>query len=222
MDSFKYGNVSSAEEEKEEKEFIRELDDALGFKPTPLTWQWTESSYRVKQRRKGRRDHEHSKRKSEEIEISKHLRDAKIPKRATSGSVGYDLTAATELFLNPGESGIVRFGLLIKFPSNKYFAEIHSRSGLCWKKRIEVAGGPGIIDSDFEGLIAACMVNHGNEGYKIECGERIAQLVFRKRAKVDLVTPYYRKETKGKEEHHEEKPKFQKRGKYGFGSTGQF
>lgn len=150
------------------------------------------------------------------IRISKHLRGAKFPSRQTAGSVGYDLTAVNELQLDPGESGIVRFGLLLKFPDNRYFAEIHSRSGLARKYRIEVAGGPGIIDSDFEGLIAGCMVNHGVESYTIRSGERVAQLLLRRKADVELISDC---EENGK---FQQNKGYEKRGGGGFGSTGMF
>ena len=36
----------------------------------------------------------------------------------------------------------------------------------------------GLIDSDYQGALMVSMWNRGNEPFKIEVGDRIAQLVF--------------------------------------------
>lgn len=52
------------------------------------------------------------------------------------------------------------------------------RSGLGHKHGIVLGNLVGLIDSDYQGPLMVSMWNRGNEPFKIEVGDRIAQLVF--------------------------------------------
>ena len=52
------------------------------------------------------------------------------------------------------------------------------RSGLGHKYGIVLGNLVGLIDSDYQGPLMVSMWNRGNKPFKIEVGDRIAQLVF--------------------------------------------
>jgi dUTP pyrophosphatase len=81
---------------------------------------------------------------------------------------------------------LVKTGLFIQIPSG-YEAQVRPRSGLALKNGISVLNSPGTIDSDYRGEIGVILVNLSKEDFKINNGERIAQLVFSAYSKVDFV-----------------------------------
>ena len=86
-------------------------------------------------------------------------------------------------------------------------AQVRPRSGLAAKKGITVLNAPGTIDADYRGEIGVILVNLSNENFKIEDGERIAQLVIAKHERADWQEVTTLSETS--------------RGEGGFGSTGK-
>jgi dUTP pyrophosphatase len=58
---------------------------------------------------------------------------------------------------------------------------------LALKKGLTVLNTPGTIDADYRGEIGVILVNLSSETVIIEDGERIAQLVFCKVEKVNLI-----------------------------------
>ena len=112
-----------------------------------------------------------------------------VPKYATSGSSGLDLSADVEgeVVLMPGEIKLISSGIYISIPEG-YEAEIRPRSGLALKHGISLVNTPGTIDSDYRGLLSLIMINHGKETFKIKRGERIAQMVLKEviRASIEV------------------------------------
>lgn len=104
-----------------------------------------------------------------------------LPNYATEASAGMDLRAelAEPITLKPLERAIVKTGLFIELPVG-YEAQVRPRSGLAAKKGITVLNAPGTIDADYRGEIGVILVNLSNEGFTIENGERVAQLVIAK------------------------------------------
>lgn len=109
------------------------------------------------------------------INKSKH----ELPKYATTGSAGMDLRANINhpIILAPGERVLIPTGLHIALPVG-YEAQIRPRSGLAIKYGITCLNTPGTIDSDYRGEIGVELINHGNEPFVINDGERIAQMVI--------------------------------------------
>lgn len=52
------------------------------------------------------------------------------------------------------------------------------RSGVALKHGVQVVNTPGIIDSGYRGEIMIGLVNHGNELYHVNEGDRVAQLII--------------------------------------------
>jgi dUTP pyrophosphatase len=102
-----------------------------------------------------------------------------VPKRATEGSAGFDLTAAISepITINPNALSKIPTGIAIELPSVQYVALVFARSGIAVKYGIALSNGVGVIDSDYRGEIQVGLCNVSNEPYTIEPGERIAQLV---------------------------------------------
>ena len=65
-------------------------------------------------------------------------------------------------------------------------AQVRPRSGLALKHGVTVLNTPGTIDSDYRGEIRVILANFGKEDFKIEPGDRIAQMVFATVTQVEL------------------------------------
>ena len=88
-----------------------------------------------------------------------------------------------------------------------YEAQVRPRSGLAAKHGLTVLNSPGTVDADYRGEIGVILVNLSNTDFKIENGERIAQLVIAKHERADWLEVEHLNETA--------------RGDGGFGSTGK-
>ena len=102
-----------------------------------------------------------------------------LPELATDGSAGMDLRACIDqdLTLEPGAVELIPTGFAIYIADPGYAAMILPRSGLGHKHGILLGNLVGLIDSDYQGQIFVSCWNRSSAGYKIEAGERIAQLV---------------------------------------------
>ena len=111
-----------------------------------------------------------------------------LPEYKTDGSAGLDLKASidTSIELKPFERALIPTGLYISIPEG-FEAQIRGRSGLALNHGISLANGIGTIDSDYRGEIGVILINFGNKPYVVNKGDRIAQMVFIKYAKVELI-----------------------------------
>ena len=102
-----------------------------------------------------------------------------LPAYATAGSAGMDLRAMLDapLALGPGETQLIPTGMAIHVEDPKLAAVILPRSGLGHKHGIVLGNLVGLIDSDYQGQLFVSCWNRGSETFRIEIGERIAQLV---------------------------------------------
>lgn len=118
------------------------------------------------------------------INKSKH----NLPKYQTIGSAGMDLYANIDepVFLSPLERIKITTGIYIQLPEG-YEAQVRCRSGMAINHGISVINGIGTIDSDFSGEICVLLVNLSNEVFKINDGDRIAQMVINKYEKCEWV-----------------------------------
>ena len=130
-----------------------------------------------------------------------------LPGYETAQSAGMDLRAdiGEKTVLEPGERKLFPTGLFLEIPEG-YEAQVRPRSGLALKHGITVLNAPGTIDADYRGEVGVILINHGIQSFTIQPGERIAQLVFARAARAELL------ETDALEE--------SERGEGGFGHTG--
>jgi dUTP pyrophosphatase len=110
-----------------------------------------------------------------------HAEGLALPAYETPGSAGMDLRAAVPadapVTLAPGARALVPTGFCIALPLG-YEAQVRPRSGLALKHGITCLNSPGTVDSDYRGEIAVILINHGQEPFVIQRGERIAQMVI--------------------------------------------
>lgn len=115
------------------------------------------------------------------------------------------LPDVVELQAKSNNVTIVHTELHVAIPEG-YMGIIVPRSGVALKHGVQVVNTPGIIDSGYRGEIMIGLVNHGNELYHVNKGDRVAQLII-----VPFRTPsFIGVDTLGETE----------RGVGGFGSTG--
>ena len=109
-----------------------------------------------------------------------------LPRYATPLSAGMDVRANIDeaVVLRPLERAMIPTGLSIELPEG-YEMQIRPRSGLAAKHGITVLNSPGTIDADYRGEIRVILVNLSNEEFRIEAGERIAQMVVARHEQVE-------------------------------------
>lgn len=132
-----------------------------------------------------------------------------LPDYATSGSAGLDLTAAIDKPLTlPGRQRTrIPTGIVVEIPQG-YEGQVRARSGLADRAGITLTNCVGTIDSDYRGEVVVLVINHSDQAYTFEPGERVAQMVLAAVPKVTII------EATDLEDNQE-------RGAGGFGSTGR-
>ena len=137
-----------------------------------------------------------------------NISNNKLPKYETLLSAGMDLRAYLEnpIVLKPLQRTLVKTGLFISLKPG-YEAQVRPRSGLALKKGISVLNSPGTIDADYRGEIGVILINLSDSDFKIDSGDRIAQMVIAKHETVSWKSV--------------DKLDDSLRGDKGFGSTGK-
>ncbi|MEE4175149.1 MAG: dUTP diphosphatase [Xanthomonadales bacterium] len=103
-----------------------------------------------------------------------------LPHYATDGSAGMDLRAMVEgsLDIAPGQTELIPTGFAMHLADPALAAVILPRSGLGHKHGIVLGNLVGLIDSDYQGQVYVSCWNRSQDVFRIEPGDRIAQLVF--------------------------------------------
>lgn len=108
----------------------------------------------------------------------------KLPRRATSGSAGYDIFAPVDFTLAPNETIKIPTGIRCRIDEG-WVLKIYPRSGLGFKFRLQLNNTVGIIDSDYyysdnEGHIFIKITNASNENktVQVSAGNGFAQGIF--------------------------------------------
>ena len=120
-----------------------------------------------------------------ELKVKKLVTEATIPTRGSVEAAGWDLYAAEDATINPGETIKISTGIAIALPENT-FGAIFARSGLATKKGLAPANKVGVVDSDYRGPVIVALYNHSKEERTVNAGDRIAQLVVLPYVPVDL------------------------------------
>lgn len=119
-----------------------------------------------------------------ESDVREMYEALRLPRRATSGSAGYDFFAPFPFSLAPGQTIKIPTGIRVRMDEG-WVLKLYPRSGLGFKYRLQMNNTVGIIDSDYffsdnEGHIFIKMTNDTNEGRTVEVkqGTGFAQGVF--------------------------------------------
>ncbi len=107
-------------------------------------------------------------------------RDFPLPSYATQGSAGLDLRAMLEapLDLPPGASELLPTGMAVHIAEPGVAGLLLPRSGLGHRHGIVLGNLVGLIDSDYQGPLLVSCWNRGSATFRIDVGERIAQLIL--------------------------------------------
>jgi dUTP pyrophosphatase len=111
--------------------------------------------------------------------------DLPLPSYASAGSAGLDLRAAVSdvTCIAPGERALVPTGIRLALPPG-YEGQVRARSGLALQKGIVLPNAPGTIDADYRGELSVILWNTSREPFLVQRGDRIAQLVVTRVARV--------------------------------------
>lgn len=139
-----------------------------------------------------------------QIIFTKDQTSAKVPTKGSKMAAGYDLYSTSTTNVYPHSRAIIQTGLKIQIPKG-YYGRIAPRSGLARDYGIHV--GAGVIDADYRGPLTVLLFNHSNARFKVNEGDRVAQIIFEKYFDYEFVSA----------EHLDDS----ERGEDGFGSTGR-
>lgn len=110
--------------------------------------------------------------------------DIMLPKRATTGSAGYDFFIPFDLELGAGKTALIPTGIRARI-NDGWVLMIFPRSGLGFKYRVQLDNTVGIIDSDYygssnEGHIMIKITNDSRTGKTLSLtkGQGFAQGIF--------------------------------------------
>ena len=141
---------------------------------------------------------------------------AQIPKKGTDGSAGFDISPCeSKLIRATNKTTFVKTGLQLRIPEGMVGFMV-SRSSWRTKAGIGLAGGSGIIDSDFRGNIQIALENTSEKDYLITPSNKIAQILFLPCAQDVMWENGYSIKSSKEIEKKGRAP----RGNGGFGSTG--
>ena len=109
-----------------------------------------------------------------------------LPRYMTEQCAGMDLFAdvGNEVLLQPGERKLIPTGISLAIPPG-FEGQVRPRSGLGLREGVTVVNTPGTIDADYRGEVGILLINLGQKPFRINRGDRIAQLV---------IAPVYRAE----------------------------
>jgi deoxyuridine 5'-triphosphate nucleotidohydrolase len=99
---------------------------------------------------------------------------AKAPTRGSAYAAGYDLYASKATTIPARGKVLVDTDISIAVPAGTY-GRVAPRSGLASKHSIDV--GAGVIDADYRGPVKVLLFNFSEVEFKVEVGERVAQLI---------------------------------------------
>lgn len=109
----------------------------------------------------------------------------KLPKRATTGSAGYDFYAPADVTIEKDKSILIPTGIRSKIEDG-WVLDIFPRSGLGFKHRVQLDNTVGIIDADYynssnEGHIMvklSCDAHDEGHSVTVSAGDGFAQGIF--------------------------------------------
>lgn len=118
----------------------------------------------------------------DEKQLAEIYKNIKKPKRATSGSAGYDFYTPYNVVLHPNDKVIIPSGIRCKIDEDYMMLGV-VRSSMGIKHDISLSNTCMVLDSDYyfaenEGHIMIALRNMRNYTVKFDAGERIMQGIF--------------------------------------------
>jgi dUTP pyrophosphatase len=120
------------------------------------------------------------------VSFKRLVPEAVLPAYARPGDAGMDLCSVESLVVPVGGRSLVRTGLKMALPAG-YEAQVRPRNGLALKRGVTVLNTPGTIDEGYRGEVGVILANFGDEDFKVEPGDRIAQMVIAPVTRAEVV-----------------------------------
>ena len=111
------------------------------------------------------------------VRIRRLDESVELPRYGTDGSAAFDLAAAEDVVIAPGEVRLVATGLVIEVPEGMFLA-VFARSSTPLKRGLMIANGVGVVDSDYCGPsdeVKIPALNFTSLPVRVSKGDRIAQ-----------------------------------------------
>lgn len=149
-----------------------------------------------------------------QINVKKLHPDAIIPKYQTDGSSGFDLHALEDMYVEPGQTVLIKTGLAFEIPVGLEL-QIRPRSGMSKNTKLRVSNSPGSIDADYRGDVGILLDNiyapseddsvgymtldikgnfvdggrftHSSKAYLVKKGDRVAQGIIAPIVQANLI-----------------------------------
>ena len=131
------------------------------------------------------------------------VNEAQKPKKAHPDDAAFDVFSAQAGTIEPKKWLEFRTGVAMQLPQG-YYGKFASRSGLMFKHDIHAFHGT--IDNGYRGEMVVRLFNYSDESFRVNVGDRVAQLVILPYLQADGVVVEQLDTTE--------------RGTNGFGSTG--
>lgn len=100
---------------------------------------------------------------------------AKCPTYGSAGAAGLDLYADEAVEILGGDRALIKCGIAMALPAFTV-GQVCSRSGLALKRGIGVL--TGTFDADYRGELHVLLFNTSGKRFRVEVGDRIAQMVI--------------------------------------------
>jgi dUTP diphosphatase len=114
------------------------------------------------------------------VRIKRLSSSVALPRYESADAAAFDLAAAADVTILPGQVALVPTGLVIEVPRGMFLG-IFARSSTPLKRGLMVANGVGIVDPDYCGPddeVKIAVLNFTNTPVQVACGDRIAQGVL--------------------------------------------
>lgn len=109
-----------------------------------------------------------------------------LPRRATKGSAGYDFHSPEDITIQPGETVYIYTDVKCELEDPSLYLGLYIRSNVGIKRKLRLANGTGIIDSDYyenetnDGNIIFAIYNYGTQPVVIHAEERFGQGILQR------------------------------------------
>ena len=115
--------------------------------------------------------------KDRRVRVKKLIPTVRDPTKSSDKAAGHDLYANEGTDIPAREQAVVGTGIAIGLAHDTY-GRIAPRTGLAVKHRLTT--NASVIDADYAGEVKVVLVNHGDQQYRLEIGDGIAQLIIEK------------------------------------------
>jgi len=112
-----------------------------------------------------------------------------LPVYSSPGAAAFDLAAADDVEIGPGEIKLVGTGLVVAVPDGHFLA-IFARSSTPLRRGLMVANGVGVLDSDYCGPddeLKIQLLNVTTEPVSVKAGERLAQGIVLQAPSIEFI-----------------------------------